>query len=82
MADTTMLNGVKYALGVTGDYQDNTLNVYINEVIDFLKESGVSEEKITSGIVSIGVGDLWQCGAGGGRLSTYFLQRATQLAYK
>ena len=46
MADSTMLNGVKYALGVTGDYQDNTLTVYINEVIDFLKESGVSEEKI------------------------------------
>lgn len=82
MSEPSMLESVKNALGITGDYQDNTLNVYISEVVSFLRESGVSEQNITAGIVAIGVGDLWQYGAGGGKLSTYFVQRATQLAYK
>lgn len=77
-----MLEDVKKALGIEGDYQDNTLQEYINEVVDFLKESGVSESNITAGIVSRGVTDLWNYGAGEGKLSSYFMQRATQLSYK
>ena len=76
-----MLEMVKRALGITGDYQDATLQVYIDEVIAFLKDSGVPEAKITSGVVARGVSDLWNYGAGEGKLSEYFLQRAAQLSY-
>lgn len=82
MADSSLLLKVKNALGITGTYQDDTLGVYIDEVVEFLKDSGVKEQNITSGIVSRGVADLWNYGEGDGKLSSYFIQRATQLAYK
>ena len=76
------LDDVKAALGVTGDYQDSTIQVYYNEVISFLNDAGVSADKITPGIVSRGVSDLWNYGGAEGKLSEYFIQRASQLAYK
>lgn len=76
------LGDVKNALGITGDYQDNTLQVYFDEVVDFLKDAGVKPSNITKGIVARGVADLWNYGGSEGKLSPYFLQRATQLAYK
>ena len=82
MADSSFLPAVKSALGITGDYQNETLNVYIEEIVEFLKDSGVKEQNITSGIVARGVADLWDYGSGSGKLSTYFVQRATQLALK
>lgn len=82
MANSSMLAGVKNALGIQGNYLDSTLNQYIDEVIDYLTEAGVKSAYITTGIVSRGVSDLWNYGAGEGKLSEYFLQRATQLSYK
>lgn len=76
------LNDVKNALGITGDYQDATLQVYFDEVKDFLRDAGVAESNITSGIVARGVSDLWNYGSAEGKLSPYFLQRASQLALK
>lgn len=73
---------VKSALGITGTYQDNTLQVYFDEVIAFLVDAGVSSANITDGIVARGVSDLWNYGAGEGSLSDYFKMRATQLALK
>ena len=81
MADTT-LNRVKNALGIQGTYLDDTLTEYINEVTAFLKDAGVDETNITIGIIARGVSDLWNYGAGEGKLSTYFMQRAVQLSYK
>lgn len=77
-----MLEDVKNALGITGTYQDNTLQIYIDEVVEFLNDAGVATANITSGIVARGVSDLWQYGAGEGKLSSYFIQRAAQLALK
>jgi len=77
-----MLEDVKNALGITGTYQDNTLQIYINEVVAFLNDAGVATANITSGIVARGVSDLWRYGAGEGKLSSYFIQRAAQLALK
>jgi len=77
-----MLENVKKALGITGDYQDATLQVYIDEVTAFLVDAGVAESNITSGIVARGVSDLWNYGSADGELSPYFLQRAIQLKYK
>lgn len=82
MTSAEMLAGVKKALGIEGNYQDNTLTEYINEVVEFLKDAGVKNAFITTGIVSRGVTDLWNYGAGDGKLSSYFMQRATQLSYK
>ena len=75
-----MLEMVKRALGITGDFQNDTLQIYIDEVISFLKESGVPEIRITSGIVARGVADLWNYGGAEGKLSEYFVQRAAQLS--
>lgn len=77
-----MLNGVKKALGVEGEYQDDTINSYIEEVTAFLVDSGVPVSRITVGIVARGVSDLWSYGAGDGKLSPYFMQRAAQLSLK
>ena len=82
MNDAEMLTKVKYSLGIEGDYQDNTVSEYIEEVIDFLTDAGVAVSNIKAGLVARGVSDLWNYGAGGGELSDYFLKRATQLSYK
>lgn len=76
------LEQIKNALGITGNYQDSTLQIYFDEVVDFLKDAGVSSANITAGIVARGVSDLWNYGGAEGKLSQYFMQRATQLAYK
>lgn len=76
------LENVKTALGIMGTYHDSTLLIYIDEVIAFLKDAGVAESNITNGIIARGVSDLWNYGAGEGKLSEYFRMRATQLALK
>lgn len=76
------LEQVKAALGIVGNYQDDTLQVYFDEAVAFLKEAGVSEANMTAGVVARGVSDLWNYGAGDGKLSPYFIQRAAQLSYK
>lgn len=76
------LSDVKNALGITGSYQDATLQIYFDEVVAFLTDAGVTSSNITSGLVARGVSDLWNYGGEGGKLSPYFYQRAAQLAYK
>ena len=79
------LEKVKNALGITGTYQDATLNVYINEVVAYMKDAGVSTEVINSdvsaGVIARGVTDLWNYNGGAGKLSDYFYQRVSQLSY-
>lgn len=77
-----VLDDVKDALGVTGSYQDATLQSYVDEVTSFLVDAGVSASNITSGVIARGVADLWNYGAGEGKLSSYFMMRASQLALK
>lgn len=79
---TALLDSVKTALGITGTYQDETIGVYIDEVVSFLKDAGVTSSNITPGIVARGVSDLWNYGTGEGQLSKYFITRAIQLSYK
>lgn len=82
MAEETMLTKVKNALGIEGNHQDKTIQEYIDEVMTFLQDAGVKSANITSGLVTRGVADLWNYGAADGKLSEYFMQRATQLSYK
>lgn len=77
-----ILEDVKEGLGIKGDYQDGTLRIYVEEVIDFLVNAGVKEENMKTGIITRGVSDLWNYGGAKGTLSDYFIQRATQLTYK
>ena len=83
MADT--LSKVKNALGITGEYQDGTLTVYIDEVKAYMVSAGVPESVVNSdvsaGVIARGVTDLWNYGSGAGKLSDYFYQRVSQLAY-
>lgn len=78
-----MLESIKTALGITGSYLDGTIRIYIDEVNHYLVDAGMPTEKVntdeTIGIVARGVADLWNYGAGDGKLSTYFMQRAIQL---
>lgn len=79
-----MLETVKTALGVTGTYQDATLQTYVNEVNEYLLAAGVPESLIgaesTAGAVARGVSDLWNYGGGEGKLSPYFYERVIQLS--
>lgn len=80
----SLLDKVKRMLGITGDYQDETLTEYITEVKEYLKDAGVSEtiieSEVAAGVIARGVSDLWNYGTG--KLSGYFYQRVSQLAYK
>ena len=81
-----MLEEVKSNLGITGTFQDETIQGYIDEVKQFLIDAGVDKEiaesKEAIGIITRGVADLWNYWSGGTSLSPYFMQRATQLSFK
>lgn len=84
MTDAEILTAVKAGLGITTDYQDSTLQIYIDDVKAFMVSAGVSESKATSaaavGCILRGVSDLWNYTSGGAKFSEYFKQRVTQLA--
>ncbi len=85
MADAfDMLSTVKNALNITGTYQDAALQTYIDEINEYMRAAGVAESlintKVTAGTVTRGVADLWNYGAGEGKLSSYFYERVIQLA--
>jgi len=83
MTDVELLTKVKAALGITGDFQDETLQVYIADVKAFMLDAGVPADVVSSassvGCISRGVADLWNYGAGNAKLSQYFIQRMLQL---
>lgn len=86
LTNEQLLDKVKAAIGITGDYQDGAIEIYIQEVKAYLASAGVHATVLESdkvvGIVSRGVLDLWNYGAGDGVLSPYFNQRAIQLIYE
>ena len=78
---------VKIALGMNGsDYQDETLSLYIGEVMEFMMDAGVqqavAESAAAVGCIAVGVNDLWNYSSGGVRFSDYFKSRVVQLALK
>ena len=84
MTDAELLEKVKNGLGIAGDYQDETLAVYIADVKSFMISAGVSQEVADStasvGCILRGVADLWNYGSGSVGFSEYFKMRMTQLA--
>jgi hypothetical protein len=77
---------VKTALGITGDYQDETLSFYIDEVIEELVDAGVArtvaESNAAVGCIALGVNDLWNFSSGGVKHSEQFHKRMIQLSLK
>lgn len=74
---------VKTALGIQSDYMDNLLQVYIDEVKEYMVGAGVTQEitesKKSIGVIVRGVADLWNYGKGNTELSPYFKERVIQL---
>lgn len=83
MTDAEILAKVKNGLGITGDFQDETLQVYVDEVKAFMRSAGVSKTVVESpasvGCIMRGVADLWNYGSGNATLSDYFKKRLIQL---
>ena len=81
-----MLEKVKKSLGITGSFQDATIQEYIDEVKRYLIDGGVlkevAEHSSSVGVIARGVADLWNYGSGGTSFSPYFMQRAIQLSGK
>ena len=75
---------VKTALGIGGDYQNETLTIYIDEVIAEMIAAGVKKEVAESaaavGCIACGVNDLWNFSSGGVKHSEYFNRRLIQLS--
>lgn len=78
-----LLTQVKSALGISGEYQDATLTVYVNDVKGVLADAGVPQNVIESdravGCISRGVIDMWTLGSGQAKFSNIFYQRMLQL---
>lgn len=83
MTDAELLEKVKKGLGITGSFQDETLQIYIDEVKAFMKSAGVPDtviqNSVSVGCIMRGVADLWNYGSGNASLSQYFKQRLIQL---
>ena len=86
MTDAELLEKIKNGLGITGDFQNATLTVYVEDIKAFMRSAGVKESVINSpasvGCIMRGVADLWNYGSGNASLSPYFTQRVIQLKLK
>lgn len=86
MTDAEILTVVKQMLfgSDAGQFRDDLLTGYINEVKSFMRSAGVKESVIISrdavGVIALGVSDLWNYQSGGVKLSEYFKQRVIQLS--
>lgn len=84
MADAAILAGVKAALGVTSDFMDATISIYIDEVTDYMSGAGVPDNVIAAsvGVIARGVNDLWTASSGDAKYSPYFYDRVSQLVLR
>lgn len=84
MADAKVLEAVKKSRRETGSFKelDAALMADIDEVIGFMVGAGVPEKvansEASAGVIARGIEDIKH---NGGKLSEYFYQRLTQLAY-
>ncbi len=84
MADAAILAGVKAALGVTSDFMDTTISIYIDDVTDYMSGAGVPDNVIAAsvGVIARGVNDLWTASSGDAKYSPYFYDRVSQLVLR
>lgn len=86
MTDVEMLEQIKIRLGVTGNYHDDLLTGYIEDVKHFLEGAGIPETTLNSktsvGVIARGVADVWNFGSGDGTWSNMFYNMSIQLALR
>lgn len=84
LSDTELLQKVKQGMGIATDYQNETLQIYIDDVKAFMVSAGVPSAVVSDsaavGCIMRGVVDLWNYGSGSAAFSEYFKMRVTQLA--
>ena len=78
-----MLDQVKKLLGITGKFQDETIQGWIDEIKQLMIDGGILSSIVddvkSAGVIARGIDDVYFQKTD---LSNYFWQRATQLAYK
>lgn len=92
MTKAELLSRVKMALGNIPSHLDETINLYVDDVIGYMLSAGVSPDLLNdkensysekcTGCIIRGVADLWNYGNGDTKLSEYFYQRCDQLRGK
>lgn len=84
VTEEDLLNKIKKVLSVTGSFHDDALSVLIMDVKFYLLDAGAHEVAVNSkaavGVIARGVTDLWNLGSGTVNLSSFFKERAGQLA--
>lgn len=82
MAEVSLLEKAKIRIGITGGYQDDRIQGYIDDVKQYLLDGGIKREIVeapaSAGVIVKGVYDLYY----NDNLSSYFIERASQLSYK
>lgn len=77
---------IKIALygNASNSYNDDQLQIYIDDVIEELVDAGVNSDIAEStaavGCIAVGVNDLWNYSSGGVKHSEQFNRRLIQLA--
>ena len=78
-----MLDQVKKLLGITGKFQDETIQGWIDEIKQLMIDGGIPSSIVddvkSAGVIARGIDDVYFQKTD---LSNYFFQSATQLAYK
>lgn len=80
------LEKIKLYMGITDDYQDSTISLVVNEVVQYMLEAGVKPEVVSAstslGTIARGTLDIWNYGSGQVSFSNSFKERVIQLALK
>ena len=84
MTDAELLAKVKTGLGITTNYQDETLQIYIDGAKAFMQSAGVKPSVLASpasvGCILQIVSDTWNYGSGAVRISPLAEMRIVQLS--
>lgn len=84
ISDEVLVAEIKKRMGITGNYHDALLLGYAQDVKEYMHAGGIPAEIVDGeasiGVISRGVADLWNLGAGAGHFSGVFVQRVTQMA--
>ena len=84
MTNAEQITKIKQALGIGSGIPDATIEVWLTDVKDYMRNAGVPENVINAqssiGTLTRGVADCWNYGTGNTGFSTLFKERVIQLA--
>lgn len=86
MTEAELLQKVKTALGISGDFHNEILTIYINSAKEFLRSAGVAESVVNSeasvGFILLAVNDMYNYSSGNVKLSPLAEMQLIQLCKK